>query len=52
MTEDSNQLTVKMDSLLEAVEQLQKSQEKTTEALSMLAEELSKLQKILEQTVK
>ncbi len=52
MTEDVKEINAKIDSLIEAVEELQKSQKETTEAMAMLTEELQKMQKIVEQAVK
>ncbi len=52
MVEDLTQVNSKLDSVIEVLEAMQKNQKQTAEALSMLTEELVKLQKIVEQTVK
>lgn len=52
MAEDLKILNDKLDSIIDALQQMEKNQKETTEALSLLIEELAKLQKIVEQTVK
>ncbi len=47
-----DELNSKFDFVIEALEEMQKNQKQTAEALSMLTEELAKLQKIVEETVK
>lgn len=46
------EISEKLNSLIEAVEAMQKVQRGTTETMSMLTEELVKLQKIVQDAVK
>ena len=52
MAEDLKVLNDKLNSILDALAELQKSQKETAEGLAMLTEEMIKLQKIVEQLVK
>ena len=52
MVDDLSQLNSKLDSIIDVLQQMEKNQKETTETLSLLTEELAKLQKIVEQTVK